>query len=274
MRLVCPNCGAQYEVADDVIPENGRDVQCSNCGNTWFETPGASDAAEAEIEMPAPAEAEIDVAPTADAIDTEMPVTEDRAEPAPRELDPSVAEILREEAAREEAARTAERGDAIESQTEMGLPEVEEAPQTQRQQETENRIARLKGEEANVAAAAAAAAASRKELLPDIEEINSTLRSSEERGETVADTPEVVEEIKRRGFRTGFLTMILIVLVLILIYMFANQISDMIPALAGPLDSYTSLVDSARLWLDSKVEGLRDSMQSAVDANNGDVTDN
>lgn len=37
MRLICPNCGAQYEVPESVIPENGRDVQCSSCGNTWFQ---------------------------------------------------------------------------------------------------------------------------------------------------------------------------------------------------------------------------------------------
>ena len=42
MRLICPNCGAQYAVADDAIPSGGRDVQCSNCQHTWFETPGAS----------------------------------------------------------------------------------------------------------------------------------------------------------------------------------------------------------------------------------------
>ena len=275
MRLVCPNCGAQYEVADDVIPENGRDVQCSNCGNTWFETPGASAAAEAEIDMQAPAEPEIESDDLADTIETEMPIAEEPAqeEPVQREIDPSVAEILREEAAREEAARAADRGETIESQADMDLPEAEEAPQTKRQQETEERLARLKGEEANIAAAAAAAAASRKELLPDIEEINSTLRSSEERGETVADAPEVVEETKRRGFRTGFLTVILIVLILILIYVFARNIAELVPALAGPLDSYVSLIDSGRLWLDNKVDGLRDSMQSAVDANNDDGTD-
>ncbi|MEN9012433.1 MAG: zinc-ribbon domain-containing protein, partial [Yoonia sp.] len=44
MRLICPNCGAQYEVADDVIPLDGRDVQCSNCGHTWFENRGDSNA--------------------------------------------------------------------------------------------------------------------------------------------------------------------------------------------------------------------------------------
>lgn len=37
MRLTCPNCAAQYEVPDDVIPDEGRDVQCSNCGQTWFQ---------------------------------------------------------------------------------------------------------------------------------------------------------------------------------------------------------------------------------------------
>ncbi|MCA0044339.1 zinc-ribbon domain-containing protein [Celeribacter litoreus] len=37
MRLICPNCGAQYEVDARVIPAKGRDVQCSNCGQTWFQ---------------------------------------------------------------------------------------------------------------------------------------------------------------------------------------------------------------------------------------------
>lgn len=58
MRLVCPNCGAQYEVDDRVMPEAGRDVQCSNCGHAWFHTPSnnekasAANAAEPKIEMP------------------------------------------------------------------------------------------------------------------------------------------------------------------------------------------------------------------------------
>ena len=37
MRLTCPNCDAIYEVGDSVIPEEGRDVQCSACGTTWFQ---------------------------------------------------------------------------------------------------------------------------------------------------------------------------------------------------------------------------------------------
>jgi len=50
MRLVCPNCSAQYEIDGSMIPEDGRDVQCSNCGHTWFELPGPS---EAETGVPA-----------------------------------------------------------------------------------------------------------------------------------------------------------------------------------------------------------------------------
>ncbi len=42
MRLVCPNCAAQYEVDDSAIPPAGRDVQCANCGDTWFQHPATA----------------------------------------------------------------------------------------------------------------------------------------------------------------------------------------------------------------------------------------
>ena len=42
MRLLCPKCEAEYEVSDDIIPSEGRDVQCSSCDETWFvESPAA-----------------------------------------------------------------------------------------------------------------------------------------------------------------------------------------------------------------------------------------
>ena len=37
MLLVCPKCVAQYEVDDQAIPENGREVQCANCEHIWFQ---------------------------------------------------------------------------------------------------------------------------------------------------------------------------------------------------------------------------------------------
>ncbi len=50
MRLICPNCDAQYEVDAAMIPASGRDVQCSNCGKTWLQGP----AAPATVHAPAP----------------------------------------------------------------------------------------------------------------------------------------------------------------------------------------------------------------------------
>ncbi|MEO0664593.1 MAG: zinc-ribbon domain-containing protein, partial [Pseudomonadota bacterium] len=52
MRLICPNCDATYEVPDSVIPPEGRDVQCSNCGTTWFFDPNPQ--VEAETLPPEP----------------------------------------------------------------------------------------------------------------------------------------------------------------------------------------------------------------------------
>lgn len=37
MRIVCPRCVAQYEVDEAAIPESGREVQCANCDNIWFQ---------------------------------------------------------------------------------------------------------------------------------------------------------------------------------------------------------------------------------------------
>lgn len=64
MRLVCPNCGAQYEVDDRVVPEGGRDVQCSSCGHAWYQMPAHLDAAAqpALTEPEALADAEDDAA--------------------------------------------------------------------------------------------------------------------------------------------------------------------------------------------------------------------
>ncbi len=51
MRLTCPNCTAQYQVPADAIPENGRDVQCSACDHTWFQS-GTIDTAAAAPTAP------------------------------------------------------------------------------------------------------------------------------------------------------------------------------------------------------------------------------
>ena len=108
MRLTCPNCSAQYEVPDEVIPEDGREVQCSNCEKTWFQAKHA-DASPTDAEPDAPAE-EAAVEPEEDAPEPE----EAKAEPDATEeksvgnVDPGISSILREEAAREAELRARE----------------------------------------------------------------------------------------------------------------------------------------------------------------------
>ncbi len=48
IRLICPNCDTNYQVPDETIPDAGRDVQCSNCGLTWFFDPVVASALEPE----------------------------------------------------------------------------------------------------------------------------------------------------------------------------------------------------------------------------------
>ena len=280
MRLICPNCDAQYEVPDDVMPVAGRDVQCSNCGQTWFQ--------HHPDHMPED-ESKADVAPSADE-ETAPPPPPPHAPPTPerKQLDPAVADILRQEAEAEQAARRAAYSSSIESQPDLGMDMEEPRSQDEadrRAREARDRMARLRGGEnaegkpsskPDVAdpAVTAAALGSRRDLLPDIEEINSTLRSGTARsGPGAADSGPDIEaptrQRKRRGFRTGFMTMLLIFTVLAVVYVLAPRIAAAVPALEGPLQSYVSTVDKGRVWLDNKVQSLFKSLDSvAADSNN------
>lgn len=353
MRLVCPNCGAQYEVPDDVIPQAGRDVQCSNCGNTWFQVhpdqdqeladeleepldedqgygnEGPEPATEAApvpdeptpepqaIQAPEP-EPESEEWPATDPVPpvwdepgpgvtaAQMPTPpveeyEDDYEawdetpvpPAPppqtaeqrRRLDPDLADLLREEAEREARQRAADRG-GIESQPDLGLMPATEDEATRRQREAQERMARLRGgapvpptdpetsdPSATTAATASAAAASRRDLLPDIDEINSTLRSTSDRKPATAEDHErpsrgavaspTDRQTRSSGFRRGFLLMVLLMVLAICLYVYAPRLAAAVPALQGPLDAYVAVMNDLRLWIDARLRdvlGWLDSM--------------
>lgn len=277
MRLVCPNCGAQYEVADDVIPTEGRDVQCSNCGHTWFEHPGASSIEDAFADIQQPAHEDATQFPVDDRAEetkeTSPPQAEELETPRPntperQELDPAIADILREEAAREAEARNREARNreaqaTLESQPDLGLSHDPEPAVPARQAEADRRMAALKGEES--AATVAAAAATRRELLPDIEEINSSLRPDQDT--TTADTQTTDAEKPRNstGFRRGFFGMLLILIAALLVYMFADQIIELVPQLTDVLTSYVTWVDGVRLWLDDQLQAILTSISPSSD---------
>ena len=259
MRLICPNCGAQYEVDDAVIPDNGRDVQCSNCGHTWFQQPAHLDADLAE-------ELGEDFTPP------EIPEDE---EPLQRqELDPEIADILREEAEHETSLRNIEGDQAnrekLESQPDLGLGQPTDAA-AERSAAARARMARLRGldeQDAEAEAAIAGAAATttpRRELLPDVEEINSSLRASDDRATSEVETENAAKDSKsnRKGGRRAFTLVILIVAVGLALYAFAPQIIAAIPQTEPYLVSYVEWANQTRgqidIWLQAaiaKVQGL------------------
>ena len=119
MRIVCPNCTSQYEVSEDAIPEAGRDVQCANCSEIWFQgRPMQLNAGDA-LSTQKPDDTEVDhgesvaevstifrslrATQTAQTPETQLP--KQRQRPT---IDPEVQRILQEEAAFAEQDATVE----------------------------------------------------------------------------------------------------------------------------------------------------------------------
>ncbi|MFU8881968.1 MAG: zinc-ribbon domain-containing protein [Rhodobacterales bacterium] len=120
-------------------------------------------------------------------------------------------------------------------------------------------------DDAQIAAVAAAVAESRRGLLPDIEEINSSLRSTSDRRPARADdhdTPgqtngaDPRQAAPARSFNRGFSVTLLIAMVLLALYVFAPALAKALPAMAPPLDSYVAAVDDLRIMLDAQVQTL------------------
>ncbi len=265
MRLTCPNCGAQYEVPDAVIPETGRDVQCSNCGTTWWQhhpdhTPP---------EPPAPPEAEPDPQPEPEADPAPNPAP---APSAQRRLDPSVADILREEADRERAARAAEADGRIETQPDLGLeePEADDARRARAARERMQRLRRQPAEDARTAQRHRADhqeiaededdidPGSRRNLFPDIEEINSSLGASGDAADSLRPSlsHDMPQPRRDGGFRTGFRLAVVTCLIALAVYLMAPRIAALWPAAQAPLAHYVQTVDEGRARLSAAVAGL------------------
>lgn len=307
MRLICPNCGAQYEVDDAVIPQSGRDVQCSNCGHTWFQVAAGHETPEAETEealtqkqpaqAPAPPpppvteepEAEPEREPEPEVAEplheaqealvqdeeaSDEPEDEDEPEvqptdeeehkpadaPSRQSLDDAVLDVLREEAEREQLARQVEAaGGTLESQPDLGLEPPPAGPARSGLQE---RMARLRGVASEPERqVSTASTGSRRDLLPDIEEINSTLRATSERqasGDTSGYIDEDDDEFaeKRGGFNVSFSAILMIAALIVGLYILAPKISEALPAAEPAMTAYVAMIDAARSALDRGMTAL------------------
>ncbi|MEM9576467.1 MAG: zinc-ribbon domain-containing protein [Pseudomonadota bacterium] len=275
MRLICPKCNAQYEVPDEVMPPEGRDVQCSNCGTSWFqehpdhpiETDAKDEAAAAHdeaSELEASPQDEVETL-AGDALEDDAPQDEPSL-PERRELDPAVAEVLRAEAELEAEARRRE-ADVMESQPDLGLEESAKKPEPKKppSDAQEPKPRQTPPEDELLAATATAAPGPRRDVLPDIEEINSSLRSNSDRPATTdpGQTAQV-EEQERRSSRKGFVLTVGGFAILTLLYVFAPEFAENLPQAAPALEVYVSTVDGGRAWLDTQISAALKWLDEAV----------
>ena len=265
MRLVCPNCGATYEVDDRVIPEGGRDVQCSNCGHGWFQrhADGPRDEIEEVPVRAVTAEAASEETTPEDADEVEAPGAE--PERMRRPLDENVRGILAEEAEREMQARARE-GEPVETQGDLGIDDYTD-PEADRRRRAREQMTKAPSFDSDESfdpdlAPTPADPASRRELFPDIEEINSTLDGPRADRAPVdyAIDDDIAEEREapRGGFRRGFSFVVIVVGVAFGVYLLAPQIVELFPGLTDEMVIYVDAVN--RLF--AEVEAL---MQTAIE---------
>jgi len=170
------------------------------------------------------------------------------------ELDPTLRDILREEAEREARLRQAE-ATGVETQAEMPLDEEPAASQHPDRVDLEAAADAFDPE-----AAKGDDHASRGALLPDIEEINSTLRDSGDRSGDEADASDIdtIDKTPRRrhGVRIGFLLIVLLAIAGLFVYTSGDQLVDMVPGAEPAVDGFTQVVNDVRFWLDDLARSL------------------
>ena len=86
----------------------------------------------------------------------------------------------------------------------------------------------------------------RRDLLPDIEEINSTLRTS-------AREPEAAEASRRSGFRVGFLLVLFVTVAAIFTYSQAPAIARALPESEPTLTAFLDWTNGMRDRLDGLI---------------------
>jgi len=306
MLLVCPNCGAQYEVEAEVIPLEGRDVQCSTCGETWWAT--RQTAPEPELEahaQPDPGaepqhhetavEEEPEQAPPTESWFSRArgrsEQTEDPGDPAPEPADfdtPQQEPLakadggdfwLRDDGTRPEDIHPDEDPD-FEQET---SPEPEPAAQPIPRRPLDPEVASVLRQEAQHEAEArrtetgatttddqpGATKAERPAAseLPDIDAINSTLAGDDDFDEEELLAALIEEERRRMGARRGLGIMMLLTGLIALSYVFAPAIADSVPALRPALESYVAAINEIRVWLYSAALNASNAIQGTSAGN-------
>lgn len=190
-----------------------------------------------------------------------------------REVDEAVLAVLRDEAAREMIARRLDAEAAIETQAELGVEEAVPFAASA----AARHIALMKGEDPDAGPEPEPLTdpdpepelkreRTRREMLPDIEEINSSLRPGDVAISENGDAMEIVRrEESRGGFRSGFVLMLVLAAAAVAVYVMAPRIAEKIPGAKPTLDGYVTGVDRARVWLDDTTRSVITSLRGFAD---------
>ncbi len=259
MRLICPNCDAEYEVDNSMIPPEGRDVQCSNCETTWFQTDPdkVSETPGLDVERKFP-----------DGVGAAA-IQAARGAQKRSAIDPEAMAVIEQEVAFETEARKAEEAAAPSAMGATGASSegAEDVSKHVKEIAEEELRALEKLDDAPAAPAETRDDPNAKsDRLPDVEEINSSLASPPDPGEE-ADAATMVDTYparRARGFRLGFGLILLLAAALLMIYAYAPQLTERFPNFQEQLARYVEIVDRGRVWLDINASGLIERINNLI----------
>ncbi len=245
MRLICPNCDAEYEVDGSLLPAQGREVQCSNCGQTWFQHPMSD-------------EDDSDAFSTGPDLAVQRPAT-----------NPKALDILHEEVERETRARAAE-ANALETQGDLGLQAPPPGPaRAKATLEPPEQLDADKPDQANdetfEITHSGRGESTKRELLPDIEEINSTLASAPEPQPEDEEAEEAALPNRRSRFRTGFGLMLILSAAIVGAYVYAPELAERFPQTGDAMMGYVSFIDKLRVSLDGGAQALLEQLTALTE---------
>ena len=206
MLIKCPNCNANYEVPNDIIPATGRDVQCSNCSKTWFVT-GLSGKKTVKDKISNYEGPESSGLPKFETTDSFL------KDKSTKDIDGDVLEILREEADLELRTRKADRSTSSTAQKPSSKRAIKNSTKDNR-----------KAHDA---------------ILPNNIEIGTTLE------ETLAPNlpDEVPEKSKTKSGKLGFAIGFAIIGVCWAAFTYEDLITQSVPQATVYMDIYKNYVD-------------------------------
>ena len=239
------NCEAEYEIPNEAIPPQGRDVQCSNCGYTWFVPPISEGGRTGSV-------ATANTPPNEKA----APTSQNARTPSKPSMTPATREMLQQEAQREIAARQAEGTAAIETQSELNL-DTDPVPRHRPDMYA-----------APTAVTEPALPAPLKAELPSIKAISESIAARTQptprRVRKSAPGHEPRQSRRGRGFRFGFALAIVIWAALALVYLQAPNIIEAFPQLSRSISAYVLWINDLRQTIYTGADTLLTQLRTAA----------